>query len=450
MHLSQLPKFFIGFHSNTSLRSYSNQSTFEKITSYETLVASISNASSFTELVNIATENASIIKNEHIILTLRMFSRLIKGNPSEELQELVKDDKFKRLVQQAEESIDKLTEYGICDLFISSECIIGLEILDLLFTVRKFRSNRLYIDFKEENLSYLLTKINEFVRAKAYNFRNLAVIYNDLSYLNRFRGEVVNELINEIKHDARILSKGPVILLLKGLSQNNGHLGQKEYYLLDLIIKNFSEVLEELDIDEKAQVLKLLASLNLQNCPPRYRSPYLLNTIRARMKDNFDTLSEKGVVFIIQAYKHLPIEFPLDLLNSVKEMVTVIVQHASSQLSSHFLLEFLLNTSELRRSRRLNDKQLNILLDEIAKRINDTDFLGKFNSFVKIMTVLYIHKTHSEPVINAILEKFSKTHEGYYHAATFELLALLKADITPLVDKVTQFSKRTFTEKDIV
>eukprot|EP00331_Platyophrya_macrostoma_P014791 CAMPEP_0176466898 /NCGR_PEP_ID=MMETSP0127-20121128/38162_1 /TAXON_ID=938130 /ORGANISM="Platyophrya macrostoma, Strain WH" /LENGTH=1169 /DNA_ID=CAMNT_0017860145 /DNA_START=43 /DNA_END=3552 /DNA_ORIENTATION=+ len=411
----------MGLYDSVPRRNFSEKSSFERVTSYETLVARISNANDHNDLVNIATQNLSLFKNEHVVLTLRIFARLMKGSPTAELQELVKDDRFKAIVEKALENIEQLTEY---------------ETLDLVFSIRKFRSNRLPISVKEERIAALIERINQFIKAKTYNFRNLANLYYDLSFLNRFRGDIVNELINEIKNDGKILTSFTTLQLLQALSKNSHSLSQREYILIDLILRNVSEMLAEFDTDQKANIFKLVASLNLQFSPPRYRVPYLLYTLRPQLKESFDSASEKGVLHVIQAYKYLPKEFPSDLINDVKDMVLLTIQHSSSNIKSFFLLEFFLSISDLTKRRRLGDEKLKVVLDEIANRITHDDFMGRYNNIQKILATLFDLKIQNQAILNAVVEKLSKQPETFYHANIFELLALQKADITPLLEKL--------------
>lgn len=111
----------VGLYDNVPKRCFSDKTSFERVTSYETLVARISNANDHNDLVNIATQNMSLFKNEHIVLTLRIFARLMKGSPNAELYELVKDERFKAIIDKAQENIEQLTEYGMrLQLYLSS------------------------------------------------------------------------------------------------------------------------------------------------------------------------------------------------------------------------------------------------------------------------------------------------------------------------------------------
>lgn len=116
----------VSLHDHIPSRSFSEKSTHEKVANYENLVASISNAADHQALVNVVSQNLPHFKNEHIVLTLRIFARLMKGPATAELQELVRNEQFRSLVAKAQESIERLNDYGISHL-ISSNSLIFLQ-----------------------------------------------------------------------------------------------------------------------------------------------------------------------------------------------------------------------------------------------------------------------------------------------------------------------------------
>ncbi len=50
----------------------------EKISSYENLISRISSSSSINDILNTFQDNQQIVKNEHIVLCLRMMARLLR------------------------------------------------------------------------------------------------------------------------------------------------------------------------------------------------------------------------------------------------------------------------------------------------------------------------------------------------------------------------------------
>lgn len=82
-----------------------------------------------------------------------------------------------------------------------------------------------------------------------------------------------------------------------------------------------------------------------------------------------ESLSEFGVLNVISGYQALPVYFPVDLLDEVKDMVSVTLEHNSDNLKHGFLLDFTESITQIQR-KKLDDKKLFAIQSEIAKRLN--------------------------------------------------------------------------------
>lgn len=57
-------------------------------------------------------QNVLVYKNEHLVLTLRVLARLIKNTPQQEVEKLSQDERYAKLTQKAQESIEQFNEFG--------------------------------------------------------------------------------------------------------------------------------------------------------------------------------------------------------------------------------------------------------------------------------------------------------------------------------------------------
>lgn len=85
---------------------------FEKVTSYESLISRISNASNVNDLLNIMNQNFNLYKNEHVVLTLRVLARLVKSSNQAQVESLQKDERYQALTKKAQENLEEFNEYG--------------------------------------------------------------------------------------------------------------------------------------------------------------------------------------------------------------------------------------------------------------------------------------------------------------------------------------------------
>ena len=98
---------------NKPARSFSESNVqFDKITSYESLISRISNASNINDLLNVMNQNILLYKNEHIVLTLRVLARIIKNANQSDIESLANDERYTKLVEKAQENIEQYNEYG--------------------------------------------------------------------------------------------------------------------------------------------------------------------------------------------------------------------------------------------------------------------------------------------------------------------------------------------------
>lgn len=101
-------------------------------------------------------------------------------------------------------------------------------------------------------------------------------------------------------------------------------------------------------------------------------------TLRSQLLEKLEQLNEVSVLNIIQAYQHLPGNFPGDLLEEIKEMVMVTLQHNAVNLKDNFLLEFVNSVTQIPR-RRLDEQRLSAIQQEIGRRIESNEYLQRPN-----------------------------------------------------------------------
>lgn len=96
-------------------------------------------------MLKVFEQNEQLVKNEHVVLCLRMMARLTKASHQSEIDKLTEDDRYTRLIERAQQTIDTLNEY---------------EALDFLFWLRKFRVARIPLKLKDESYDKFYAKVN--------------------------------------------------------------------------------------------------------------------------------------------------------------------------------------------------------------------------------------------------------------------------------------------------
>lgn len=72
-----------------SISMYSTQNdNSERVSNYENLISRISSADNINEILKIFKNNENLLKNEHIVLSLRMMARVVRKSYSDELEQI--------------------------------------------------------------------------------------------------------------------------------------------------------------------------------------------------------------------------------------------------------------------------------------------------------------------------------------------------------------------------
>jgi len=412
--------------SSTFTRGFTEENgQFEKVTSYESLISRICNANNINDLLGIMQQNIGLYKNEHIVLTLRVLARLIKSTNTSQVESLNKDERYKTLTSKAQESLEEFNEY---------------EILDFLFWLRRFKTARLPTHVSEESLNKLYNKVKDFVKSKSFNFRNLVNLYYDLSCLNRNTDDIAAEILNELKADFKLLTPFTIVQILQAASRKRGSASPQEFQVADYVQKNLGTMLQEFDSDQKCLVFKYLSVLEMHINPPKYKVPFILYKLKTELKDILDQLSEIGVINILDAYGDLPREFPNDLLEEIKEMVIVTIQHNSENIKSFFLIDFLDKVLNLSRGRKPTEDKIIIIYEEIAKRILNDEYTSRFKSLERLLNIYEKAGIQYQPLLDKVVQRITEYPGTFFSGPILRCLNKNGKDITPILDKYLESS----------
>lgn len=166
--------------------------------------------------------------------------------------------------------------------------------------------------------------------------------------------------------------------------------------------------------------------LELNYSSPRHRLPPVLFNLRSSLKEKLDQLGENSVINLMLAYNHLPRDFPSDLLEDIKEMVFITIQHNSQNMQSFFLLDFVETLISLRR-RRPEEKNILLIADEISNRLPHDDFLSKFKTFER---VVYIYDNgFRSPKFQEAIFTYISSKGNYIHIGATEALVKQQYDL---------------------
>ena len=301
---------------------------------------------------------------------------------------------------------------------------------------------RIQLGIPDKDVNRIFLRINDFIKSKTYSCRNLINIYFDYCHMNQNTDLVVIEILNDIKLDSKILTTFSCIQIIQAASYKS-YMTAKDSILLSQIIRAFPAFEQDFDIEQKSTILKHLSKLELNYSTPRFQLPNLIFRLKDQLKEKIEQLSEMSVTNVIGAYESLPKEFPGDLLEEIKEMICVTLQHNPKNIKSLFLLDIYdsLNNIKLKK-RRLSDQKIAIVDKEIFERLKARDpDLIKSRSLERLLEIynkLYGQK--GDEGVAAIYETYCSNSEestGKYNNYVFlEAFAKHKLDIKKFIDMV--------------
>lgn len=248
---------------------------------------------------------------------------------------------------------------------------------------------RIPLAFSDKEISSLYSRINDFVKAKSYSCRNLINIFYDYCHLRQPTDIITTEILNDVRIDPKILTTFSCIQILQGISTKVA-ISSKDLSLLNQLIRILPNFEQDFDIEQKSTIFKYLSQLQLNYYPTRFQTPFFLYKTKDQLKEKIEYLGEMAVNNVITAYEHLPREFPVDLLDEIKEMICVTLQHDAKNIKSFFLIDIYEALSNLKiKRRRMNEEKMAIIENEILNRIKEQEEdIMKYKNMENLIEIL--------------------------------------------------------------
>lgn len=361
-----------------------------------------------------------LLKTDHITAGLRAIARHFKQNDREEVKRLKEEKTFNTIVEKLQESIEDLSE----------TCIV-----DLLFFFRK--TSRVYIQlgFNMNDVNAVIKKADGYIVEGKYNFNQLVNLNYDLSLLNRSLNSCLTSILQKLRADGKVLTAFNCQMLINSAVAKSNKVAN-DYVLLEYICRTTDIILTEYDNEQKSWIFRNLAKLEFPYYHPKFRNPVVLYQLKTYLKENLNQLSEMAVLNIIQAYSFVNKDFPYDLLDEIKVMVMITLQHNSSNLKSSFLLDFLDRCSSLPRNRTLTSDRVHNLLDEISTRFESDIYISR--NHTRLLKIMKQFRTSHPKLMQQIEEHNINDPNATVNLMLLEFLSLQQHDLSPILKSLKE------------
>jgi len=295
------------------------------------------------------------------------------------------------------------------------------------------------------DMKRIMDKVNNFITNKTFGFKSLVNLHYDISFLGANVDNLIQSISEEFTLNKSLLTAPIIIQMLQASSQKTGvGLSFREYMTITRLLVFLEEQYNELKIDQKCNIFKYIAKLELQYHPMKYEFPNFFMRLKNDIKGNLEHVNENLLMSIIQAYSFLPSNFPNDLLNEIKEVFVMTLKENGKSVNSNFLIEFLENFQQImlsKKKRTFTPDQFKVLIDLIIGRLKSRDeSMISTKSINKMMTTFESEETVLAQLLNPIYEsclQSIKQNTFILGSTVLEIFYKHKMDVIPFLEHVT-------------
>ena len=317
--------------------------------------------------------------------------------------------------------------------------------MDTLFAVRKFKLAKSGFNLTTSDMRKITEKINSFITVKALPFKALVNLHYDLSFMGVNTDNILEAISDGINANRSVLTPNIIIQMLQASSQKSPiGLSFREYMTITRLLIFLEERYSELKIDQKCNLFKYIAKLELKYHPMRYDFPPFFLRMKNDIKGNLEQVNENLLMSIIQAYSYLPSNFSNDLLNEIKDVFIMTLKENGKNVHSGFLLDFLENFQQIlasKKKRSFTPEQFKVILDLIVERIKGRDEgMTSSKAINKLMTIFEsedgVLGMLLNPVYESCLEKI-KMNTFILGSTVLEIFYKRNKNVKPFLEHVS-------------
>jgi len=395
---------------------------FQKVNLNTSAIDRLSAANGLTEVMEVV-DNFNLQQTlQGSISSFKHIARLLNGKNNKEIVALKQKDAYKNLLNKIRESIDTLNEQDIVDILLSMRRII--------FNVGS-------TGFKNEETEAIKKRANTLLAEGKFSPRQLVGLLSGYNGVGFWADSVAFELLKAIKQSPSSLNLNNYLQILSAGHSNVGYNSINENLLFDEVCKQLFDILPQLPYSKKADVFLSVARLEMQYKLPKLALHPIINKLRLDLKENIDKLNEQDVIKIFQAYRHLPRGYYNDLIEELREMIVITLNHNPTNLNSEFLFNFISSQSNivLRRPSKQIMEAINYVFTFIAGRMETDIFLKKHIAELAEMAEEFSIKS---PAFEEAIKKSLKNNPEFFDRNIVALEFLLRrgVNVSEILKKV--------------
>lgn len=329
-------------------------------------------------------------------------------------------------------------------VFSAPDNLSSQDLLDVLFTIRKFNGSKIKLNIEQDKLDIFYSKINENIENNIYGLRALTNLLFDLSNLRRKNDIVAEKILDILKSkeaQPNFTLSAMIIIQIIQSGNFNFRKGLKHKELVAYVIQNSLKFYGDFDIDQQAMLFKIIARIDYKNGFYNYKQPSILNNLKLNLKAKLEELGENSILGLIEAHQYLGQDIKSDLLDEIRNMVNYTMQENSSIINMKFISEYL-KLNEKVKKRPLKYENKLTIYNELAKRVAEID-RKSFNSLYEIVKSI----TSKNVLTDAIYDHVKSNNNDKFDLKLIEYLKMLDYDITEDLLEKAEFKENSDTKE---
>lgn len=276
-----------------------------------------------------------------------------------EMSQFVREDVVRNALQVIHQSLDELPDQSLIQVSFVLRKVVQYKCRNLISR-----------DFQ---MAYI-QKINNLVASQSLYMNQLVNLFFNVSIVQLPCQQISRKLNHELQENMDTMEPHQIEMII-GCCANRRPLHFTQTILLNNIFNNYQGFFTEFSNESKAGLFLKIAKLQMENQVPIFRSPRIMQLLKQDLKENLDQMSEKGILFIIEAFQYVSLNFPKDLLIEIQGMISMTLEHNPENIQVRFIIRYLSLICDIEQTAnfRVNPQHLELILNYAAGFIKTTD-----------------------------------------------------------------------------
>ena len=197
------------------------------------------------------------------------------------------------------------------------------------------------LNISRDERQALVNRVVALVEDHQYrDVKELINVFFNFTISGIYIDSLVGAIHEEIKGDFNMLLPFQISMIVQPLANLN-NISFRARNLIYEILDNYDGFFTEFTLDDRANLFKNIAKLEMHSKLPRFQNPSILNSFKDDIQANLGSMKEWSILNIVESYIYLPWNFGRPLLEEIDQMVLMTLEHNSENIVPSFIIRYL-------------------------------------------------------------------------------------------------------------